>query len=113
MLLGEAAADDKDAVDVAKVRVVGVVDSCEEKQAASYSFLHFADGAPGYVAQVKVFKAVLALGIRAYHKFVKEGAPSGPFYLAVKCLFVCLPHVGKDVAGHFFTVPACHMGKIL
>jgi hypothetical protein len=36
-----------------------------------------AHGAPGNVRQIKVFAAVLALGVRAYHKLEEDGAAAG------------------------------------
>jgi hypothetical protein len=77
VLSGEPAAHEKDAVDMPDRCVVGVVDCGHKIEPPADGLLKLADRAPGNVRQIKVFEAVFARGIRAYHEFVKERPPAG------------------------------------
>jgi hypothetical protein len=77
--------------------------------------LELADRAPGNVRQIKVFAAVLALGVRTYHKLEEDGAAAGIPHLSVEFLLVCLAAVRKDGAGYFFlfaAFPVVEISKI-
>jgi hypothetical protein len=93
-------------------RVVGVVDGGHKIEPPADGLLKLADGAPGDVRQIKVFAAVLALGVRAYHKLEEDGAAAGIPHLSVKLLLVCLSTVRKDGAGYFFLFAAFPMRDI-
>src|SRR5512147_903229 len=69
-------------------------------------------GTPGNVGQIKVFAAVLALGVRADHKLEEDGATASIPHLSVKFLFVCLSNVRNDGAGYFFPFATAPMGEI-
>jgi hypothetical protein len=102
----------KDAVDMPDRRVVGVVDCGHKIEAPADGFLELADGTPGNVRQIKVFAAVLALGVRAYHKLEADSAAAGIPHLSVKLLLVRLSDVRKDGAGYFFLFAAFPVGEI-
>src|SRR5512132_359660 len=84
VLSGEPAAHEKDAVDVADRRVVGVVDCGHKIEPPADGLLEFADGAPGNIWQIEVFEAVFAPGVRTYHKLEKDSAASGIHNLSVE-----------------------------
>jgi hypothetical protein len=63
VLFGEPALRKKDAVDMPDRRVVGVVDCGHKKEPPADGLLEVADRTPGDVRQIKVFAAVLALGV--------------------------------------------------
>jgi hypothetical protein len=92
--------------------VVGVVDCGHKIEPPADGLLELADGAPGNVRQIKVFAAVLALGVRAYHKLEEDGAAAGIPHLSVKFLLVCLSNVRKDGAGYLFLFASAPVGEI-
>ena len=112
VLFGEPAFVQKDAVDMPDRCVVGVVDCGHKIEPPADGLLELADRAPGNVRQIKVFAAVLALGVRAYHKLEEDGAAAGIPHLSVKFLFVCLSNVRKDGAGYFFLFATSPVGEI-
>src|SRR5512132_2380258 len=112
VLSGEPALRKKDAVDMPDRRVVGVVDRGHKIEPPADGSLELAHGTPGNVRQIEVVAAVLALGVRAYHKLEEDGAAAGITHLSVKFLFVCLPNVRKDGAGQFFVLATTPMGEV-
>src|SRR5512132_2848340 len=112
VLFGEPALHQKNAVDVPDRRVVGVVDCGHKIEPPADGLLEFAHGTPGNVRQIKVFAAVLALGVRAYHKLEEDGAAAGIPHLSVKFLLVCLSDIRKDGAGYLFLFAAFPVGEI-
>lgn len=112
VLFREPALRKKDAVDVPDRRVVGVVDCGHKIESSADGLLELADRTPGNVQQIEVFAAVLALGVRAYHKLEEDSAAAGIPHLSVKFLFVCLSNIRKDITANFFVFFAGSVGEI-